>query len=103
MAAQERGFKKLPRVKPSLRNEHNGKDLMMMNELDQSPGVEFIELFAVPFAIVSDAAPAPLNGELMEWILAERGRDPGIQRSNAGGWHSKPDLPFRGVGALDQL
>jgi uncharacterized protein (TIGR02466 family) len=62
-----------------------------------------IDLFAVPLAMVRDLVPPALDAELAAWVLAERERSPGLQRSNEGGWHSLADLPARGVPALDRL
>jgi hypothetical protein len=73
-----------------------------MNELRQAR-VERLDLFAVPLVLASDIVPPALQDDLAVWALAERETEPGIQRSNEGGWHSKPDLPARGVPALDQL
>jgi len=61
------------------------------------------DLFSVPLAVIQTQNSAEFNNRVMQWIETERRRDPGVQRSNAGGWHSKPDLPLRGVAELDEL
>lgn len=68
-----------------------------------APSVERLGLFAVPVALVADLLPAAQRAEIRAWVLEERRRDAGLQRSNVGGWHSRADLPTRGVPALDAL
>jgi uncharacterized protein (TIGR02466 family) len=72
-----------------------------MGEEGSAP--HLLSLFSVPLALVDDALPASADAAAAAWILAERERDPGVQRSNAGGWHSRPDLPARGVPAVDAV
>ena len=65
--------------------------------------VESLGLFAIPIALVTDLLSPAHREAIGTWVMAERERDAGIQRSNAGGWHSRPDLPVRNVDALDRL
>ena len=64
---------------------------------------EILSLFAVPLGLTEDLLDAATNAELATWVLRERAADAGVQRSNVGGWHSRPDLPNRGAPALDVL
>jgi len=72
-------------------------------EPDAPPRWKLLQLFAVPLALVEDIVDSATNAELADWILLERELDAGVQRSAVGGWHSKPDLPVRGVAVLDTL
>jgi uncharacterized protein (TIGR02466 family) len=49
-------------------------------------------VFATPLIVRKLPDAERLNAELESAILERRGQDPGIRRSNAGGWHSAPDL-----------
>ena len=49
-------------------------------------------IFSTPILISEVVSPAPFNQALVEWILSLRDRDPGVQRTNAGGWHSRKTL-----------
>ena len=62
-----------------------------------------LQLFGVPMALIEHLLDAEANAAAAEWILRERDRDAGIQRSIVGGWHSRPDLPVRGAAELDAL
>lgn len=62
-----------------------------------------LELFSVPMLIVEGAVDGETNAAASAWIEGERLRDSGVRRSLVGGWHSRPDLPARGVPALDAL
>ncbi len=64
---------------------------------------EILHLFAVPVAMADVPLDAGVNAAVAQWVLDECRRDSGVQCSNVGGWHSKPDLPVRGVAALDTL
>ena len=68
-----------------------------------APPQTVLQLFAVPIAVIEDAIDASTNAAVAKWILEEQGRDAGIECSIVGGWHSRPDLPNRGVAALDTL
>lgn len=62
---------------------------------------QLLQLFAVPLVLVEHVLDEAANAELAEWALLERELGEGVQRSIVGGWHSKPDLPRRGVLPLD--
>lgn len=49
-------------------------------------------VFATPIVIADVVDSAALNAALEEAILARRATDPGIARTNIGGWHSRPDF-----------
>ncbi len=49
---------------------------------------ERLDLFATPVLKVRPPDAAELNPPLIAAIHAERRRNPGVQRSNIGGWHS---------------
>jgi uncharacterized protein (TIGR02466 family) len=70
---------------------------------DANHPLTLLQLFAVPLAFVDDPVDAATNAAVAEWVLEERERDAGVQRSVVGGWHSRPDLPVRGVASLDAL
>jgi uncharacterized protein (TIGR02466 family) len=57
--------------------------------------MESVSLFSVPLFMFHDVGGAALNRELATRLLAESGHSPGVQRSNIGGWHSRPDLTRR--------
>ncbi|MES2639947.1 MAG: putative 2OG-Fe(II) oxygenase [Myxococcota bacterium] len=67
------------------------------------PSNELLNLFSVPVGVCRDVAEPALLELGVDWILGERERDPGIHVSNAGGWHSRPDLPNREEPVLDAL
>jgi uncharacterized protein (TIGR02466 family) len=69
--------------------------------MNQTPDI--LHLFAVPIALGDLTLEPGVNTTIAAWVLDECRRDAGIQRSNVGGWHSRPDLPVRGVPALDAL
>lgn len=73
-----------------------------MSDASASPRT-VLQLFAVPLAFVDEPVDATTNARVAEWIMAERRRDAGLQRSVVGGWHSRADLPVRGDPALDAL
>ena len=62
---------------------------------------QLLQLFTVPLVLVEDVLDEAANAELAEWALLERDLDEGVQRSIVGGWHSRADLPGRGVPPLD--
>jgi len=49
-------------------------------------------VFSTPVIVDHLADAEPLNAALETLILDRRAADPGIRRSNAGGWHSQLDL-----------
>lgn len=49
-------------------------------------------IFPTSVLISEVAAAAPFNQALVEWVRSLREQDPGVQRSNAGGWHSHKTL-----------
>lgn len=62
-----------------------------------------LQLFSIPLAFTDDLLDTPANAAITRWVMQERARDAGVQRSIVGGWHSKPDLPMRGAPELDLL
>lgn len=57
--------------------------------------VEQFDLFASPVAVTQVPHADELNRELAARLLDESQRVPSLQRSNVGGWHSRPDLTLR--------
>jgi uncharacterized protein (TIGR02466 family) len=57
--------------------------------------VDRLELFATPVRVFAINDMEGLNGHLAASLAAESARDSGLARSNAGGWHSPPDLTAR--------
>lgn len=49
-------------------------------------------IFPTPILICEIADPVRLNQSLIEWVQQLRAHDPGVQRTNAGGWHSRKQL-----------
>ena len=49
-------------------------------------------LFPTPVLVLQVEHAEALNARLAEAILNRMAADPGVVRSNRGGWHSKPDL-----------
>lgn len=64
---------------------------------------QLLQLFSVPLMLAEGIVDEAVNTELAEWILLERELGDGVKRSIVGGWHSKPDLPARGVQPLDDF
>jgi len=54
-----------------------------------------LSLFATPMALFEVADSDALNRELCVRLVHESQTTPGLRRSNAGGWHSPPDLAQR--------
>lgn len=54
-----------------------------------------IHAFSTPIFGLRLTDPEPLNRDLKALILADERADPGIQRSNVGGWHSREDFLSR--------
>lgn len=57
--------------------------------------MEQLSLFATPVAVFDIDGAEALNRELCARLCDEARATPGVQRSNAGGWHSPPDLAQR--------
>ena len=57
--------------------------------------MERIELFATPVVLCELPDVVPYHGELVERLIAEARGGGGLARSNAGGFHSRPDLSQR--------
>lgn len=53
------------------------------------------DLFPTPIFVAKLSGREALNAELRERFLAESEQAPGLQMSNAGGWHSEQDLLIR--------
>jgi uncharacterized protein (TIGR02466 family) len=49
-------------------------------------------LFASPMFLFEIAEADALNKQLLEEVMAMRAQSPGVQKSNAAGWHSKTDF-----------
>ena len=49
-------------------------------------------VFPTPILIWEIADPIFFNQALVAWVQGLRDRDPGVQRTNAGGWHSRKQL-----------
>lgn len=65
-------------------------------------GTKTLRLFSTPVLVKEIAEASALNAELERTILQRRDQDPGVRRSNVGGWHSKPDL-LRWAGESAQM
>ena len=52
-----------------------------------------LKLFATPVIVDEVPGADEINGKLEPVILAQRGTDVGVRRSNRGGWQSKRDFP----------
>ena len=57
--------------------------------------VDGVALFATPVFSFTGVGDPELNRALTSRLVAEAEREPGIARSNSGGWHSVPDLSQR--------
>lgn len=68
-----------------------------------SAGGTLLQLFAVPLAIFDDVLDEDGRVAVADWVLGEREMGEDVRRSVVGGWHSRSDLPVRGVPALDRL
>ena len=51
-----------------------------------------LRLFSTPVVLAEVDEAEALNAALEAAILERKAQDPGVVRSNVGGWHSKPDL-----------
>lgn len=60
-------------------------------------------VFHTPLLSFRLADPAGLNRQILDEIAAIRAADPGVVRSNRGGWHSQCDLFQRPEPGLSQL
>ena len=52
-------------------------------------------LFSTPVLVFAPGDVEELDAELSARLVAEARSSPGLERSNAGGWHSVPDLSLR--------
>jgi uncharacterized protein (TIGR02466 family) len=57
--------------------------------------MSYRSLFATPIAMYEIPGMDRTNRELTGILVAESAKVPSMQRSNAGGWHSKTDLQYR--------
>lgn len=64
---------------------------------------ERLDLFATPILKASPPNADELNRALLEAINTQRGKHPGIDRSNLGGWHSDTDMAAWGGDASREL
>lgn len=58
-----------------------------------------LELFSTPMLVSPQVVPPDLAHEWTARLIAESTAEPGVQRSNVGGWHSRPDLSTRPAAA----
>ena len=56
---------------------------------------DLLELFSSPVQVTQLTGVSELNASLVASLVEESTREPGIARSNLGGWHSTPDLAHR--------
>lgn len=68
-----------------------------------SPAVDRFNLFGTPVVAFTLDAVADLNTELVARLTAEAETRPSVRRSNAGGWHSVPDLSQRPDACFQRL
>jgi uncharacterized protein (TIGR02466 family) len=74
-------------------------------ELKFDSRTDIIQAFATPVYMFRIDGAEPLNTALAEAILKKEREDPGLRRSNVGGWHSSDDFfawPDHGVDTLRQ-
>lgn len=64
-------------------------------ELRFNARTDVIQAFATPIFGLRITDPEPLNADLKALILQDESADPGIARSNVGGWHSREDFLSR--------
>jgi uncharacterized protein (TIGR02466 family) len=57
--------------------------------------VDRFALFSTPVLVFAPSEVEELDAELTARLVAEATSSPGLARSNAGGWHSVPDLSLR--------
>jgi uncharacterized protein (TIGR02466 family) len=62
-----------------------------------------LALFATPVFTFHDDTSGELDGELTRLLVDESTREPGVQRSNSGGWHSQADLSGRPDACYQEL
>lgn len=72
-------------------------------ELGAPDGGDRLSLFATPVAVFHLEGHEALHRELLARLIPESQATPGLRRSNAGGWHSLPDLAQRPDPAFQQL
>jgi len=61
------------------------------------------DLFPTPIFLARTTGREALNAELRDRLLAESQSTPGLQKSNAGGWHSDHDLLTRPEPCFQEL
>lgn len=67
---------------------------------------DVIHAFSTPIFGFRISDAGPLNADLRAVILADERSDPGITRSNVGGWHSREDFldrPVRAIAAFKEM
>ena len=64
-------------------------------ELRFNARTDVIQAFATPIYGLRIFEAEPLNADLKSLILNDESSDPGVQRSNVGGWHSREDFLSR--------
>jgi uncharacterized protein (TIGR02466 family) len=77
-----------------------------MMELRFNARTDVIQAFATPIYGLRIFEAEPLNADLKSLILNDESSDPGVQRSNVGGWHSREDFlsrPERAVRTFKEL
>ncbi|EDP64754.1 hypothetical protein BAL199_04819 [alpha proteobacterium BAL199] len=75
-------------------------------ELRFNARTDVIQAFATPIYGLRIFEAEPLNADLKSLILNDESSDPGVQRSNVGGWHSREDFlsrPERAVRTFKEL
>jgi uncharacterized protein (TIGR02466 family) len=65
--------------------------------------VDPVALFSTPIFSFDAPGDTELDRELTRRMVTESDRDPGIARSNSGGWHSVPDLSQRPDACYQEL
>ncbi|MHB2017914.1 MAG: putative 2OG-Fe(II) oxygenase [Candidatus Xenobia bacterium] len=65
--------------------------------------METLSLYPTPVTVFHLADMDATNREVADLLLAEQASSPGVQVSNVGGWHSRPDLTTRTEPGLSQL
>jgi hypothetical protein len=68
------------------------------------PGAASVaRIFGVPIVLISPDIDTATRAGVVEQLLEERRNEPGLRLSNAGGWHSRPDLARRDDPALTNV
>lgn len=69
----------------------------------QSPTTNLMSTFETPVMMRTWTGSEALNSTLRDVVLEHEASDPGVQRSNAGGWHSRHDLVDWKSAAIGEL